>query len=719
VDDSTEQLGPLSGETEPLVLSSGDAFCILNRRGDIAPVAACDLGLFHEDTRHLSRYELVLQGGPPVLLSADTAAAASSQIDLALTDRSFGGALDHPQNFLHIRRKQLLDGEFVEQLVLTNHLRHAIDLWIELHFAVDFADMFEVRGVRRSRRGESSAPLIESDRVSFSYLGLDGLRYGTRVHFAPRPNRLGAGSVNYRLALASGESTVIQAIVEPEREPERGHPKKRPMRAFHERLAVRQQVHERFLSTVARVKTSHMGFDLALSTSLEDISALRLQIDEQSIVGAGIPWFAAPFGRDALVTSLELLSVAPDLAKDTLRALAHFQGRRTSDFTEEEPGKILHELRRGEMVRTGEIPHSPYYGSIDATPLWLILLGETHRWLGDGALLSELWPHAKRALAWLSQRLDDGHGLIRYYASHGRGLKNQGWKDSQDGVSFPDGTPAEPPIALVEVQGYAVAALVTMARLCRLRGETEEAERLTARAIALRRLIKKRFWVQKTRYFALAIDGDERPVPTVTSNPGHLLFCDAVTRSRAHRIVDLLLSDGLFSGWGVRTVARGQAVYNPLSYHNGSVWPHDNALIGYGAALAGRTDATLRIIESLFDSASHFSHRRLPELFCGLGRGAGEFLVRYPVSCSPQAWASGALFLLLQACLGLRPDASRQVLQIVRPELPVFVDALELHRMRIGEGRISLRFSRQNGRTHVDLLGVSPEPTIRVQIELG
>src|SRR5581483_267755 len=334
---------------------------------------------------------------------------------------------------------------------------------------------------------------------------------------------------------------------------------------------------------------------------------------------------------------------------------------------------------------------------------WLILLGETHRWLGDRALIDELWPNAERALAWVERQIAAGDGFVCYQRKHEKGLFNQGWKDSRDGVSFPDGTIAEPPIALVEVQGYAVQALEVMARFYAERDQRRRADELTRKAAELRAAIDAEFWVDATRYYALALDGRRRQVPTIASNAGHLLFCRAVTPERAARVVEVLRSDAMYSGYGVRTVARGQAVYNPLSYHNGSVWPHDNALCALGASRYGHNSAALEMLDGLYQASRHFRRHRLPELFCGLGRSEGDFLVHYPVSCSPQAWASGAFFLLLQACLGLEPDADRRRLSIISPRLPSFLDKLDLCGVRVGDARVKLHFARHGERTHADL----------------
>jgi glycogen debranching enzyme len=708
---------PASGETEPLVMARGNSFCVVSARGDIAPAGARDLGLFHEDTRHLSYLQLCISGGPPAVLSSETHHAAASQIDLTLTDREFGGFLEDPQNFLHIRRKQILDGALVEQLILTNHLRRPVEMWLELRMGADFADVFEVRGVRRMRRGRILPAVIDGDKLELGYDGLDGARYRTRIRMTPEPTRTTAMGPRWELTLSPGEATILEVVIQPRRD----NAADTLIIPFAQRRQSILGAHQDFCRATTHVSCSNVAFESALKHNLEDIDALRLWVDAGNkrlrILGAGIPWFAAPFGRDSIITSLQLLSIAPSLAAETLRTLAHFQGAVVDDWREEEPGKIMHELRRGELARAGEIPHAPYYGTIDATPLWLILLGETHRWMGDDAFVDELMPNAERALEWILTRLQRGAGWLRYQRNHEKGLENQGWKDSRDGVSFPDGKIAEAPIALIEVQGYVVGALESMARLLERR-DARRAEQLRVQADALRRRILDEFYVRETGYFAIALDGNGHQVPTITSNPGHLLFVDALRDERASRVVDVLMGEEMYNGWGVRTLARGQAVFNPLSYHNGSVWPHDNALIALGAARQRRPDAALRILEGLYHASLHFRRSRLPELFCGLARGDGDFLVHYPVSCSPQAWASGAFFMLLHACLGLHPDAPAKTLRICNPHLPAFLDKLDLVGLRVGRATVSLHFQRHGNRTHCDLIDVAGDD-LRVLIEMG
>lgn len=705
---------PTATDPERLVMSRGNLFSVTTRDGNIAPAGARELGVFHQDTRHLSHYELLLPGGAPTRLSSETAGAVLAQIDLTATDREVGGLLDEPINFLHVRRKQLLDEDFVDQLVLTNHLDHDVVLSFEVRFDADFADVFEVRGARRPRRGQRLPPILERDRAVLRYRGTDGHVYRTVLRFTPEPDALDARHATFRVPLLPGEAQVQEIAVTPGREEA---DVERPLWPFDVRVVrARAEVAE-FERRCTRLRGDNALLLRALHTGLSDVLALRILHDDRWIVGAGIPWFAAPFGRDSIITSAQMLGFAPDLAVETLRFLARYQGQRVDPIREEEPGKIMHELRRGEMARAEEIPHSPYYGTVDATPLYVILAAEMMRWLDDRALLDELWPAIVRAMEWLDHRTENGARWLTYKRSGARGLENQGWKDSRDGVSFPDGRRARAPIALVEVQGYAVDAWRSAAWLARLRGEDVLADAWASRIEPFKRRLEEAYWNDQTGFYGLAVDGDGHQVPTISSNPGHLLWSRAVRPDRAARIAEVLLSPELYSGWGIRTVGRGQTVYNPLSYHNGTVWPHDNAIAALGMARYGLADGAMKVFDGLFTASEQFRYQRLPELFCGMGRGDREFLVQYPVSCSPQAWASGSLFMLLQASLGLDPDGPRQRLRIHNPRLPRTVRRLELLSMRVGQALVSLRFERAGRRTHPDVLDVRGGP-LRVEIEL-
>ncbi|MBI4510866.1 MAG: amylo-alpha-1,6-glucosidase [Deltaproteobacteria bacterium] len=706
---------PQAPEPERLVLSRGNIFSVTITTGNIVPPGARDLGVFHQDTRHLSYYELVLPGPSPTRLSAETSSAVAAQIDLTTTDREFGGLLDEPINFLHVRRKQILDeDDFVDQLIFLNYLGRPVDLEFDVRFGADFADVFEVRGARRPRRGEYLSPQVRRDRVELRYRGLDREEYHTTLRFTPEPVALEASRAHFRLRLDPGEAQVQEVVITPwrgEQDPDR------PLWPFDVRVARAHREMDDFQTGCARTRCDNNIIQRAFERALSDVFALRICHESRSIVGAGIPWFAAPFGRDSLITSMQMLGFAPSLSGETLRFLGLHQGKNYETMREEEPGKIMHELRRGEMVRAGEIPHSPYYGSVDATPLYVILAGELYRWMNEKSLLAEAWPHVVASMEWIERHTEQGTRFLSYKRVSPRGLENQGWKDSRDGVSFPDGRRAQAPVSLVEVQGYAVDAYRRGAQLARAMGELELADKWLSRVAPLIRQIDEAFWNEETSFYALALDGSGRQVPTISSNPGHLLWSRAVPEERASRLAGVLLGPEMYSGWGIRTVGRGQTVYNPISYHNGTVWPHDNAVVALGMSRYGLHDAAMRVLEGMFAASEHFRYQRLPELFCGTGRGDREFLVHYPVSCSPQAWASGALFMLLQAALGLDPNAPEGRLRIWNPRLPASVRRIELRSMRVGQALVSLRFTRSGKRTHADVLDVHGGP-LRVEIEV-
>ena len=747
---------PESTGVEKLVLKRGNLFAVTNRLGDIAPLGARDQGGYFGDTRFLSGLKLTLAGGPPVCLSSQTWADSLTQVDLTVTSLSFGGVFADPVNFLHLRREQLIDAEpwgaFVDRLTLTNYLTRTLDYWLELEFACDFADQFEVRGAARARRGTYLEPQLDADAATLCYLGVDGVLYRSELTFTPRPATLDARHARFEVTLAPNASAVIELRAHPSlhllggqrSSRRRADEHRRPggaalppaielpqdgwtsgggaARPFEGAVAAARDEHESWANACTTFCSRDEVFDASLAQGVADLRALVIDEDGLPIISAGIPWYTAPFGRDALIAGYQALPVNPALARDTLRFLAAYQGTQVDAFREEQPGKILHELRRGELARAGEVPHTPYFGSVDATPLFVVLLGEYFQWTNDRATVEALLPAAERAMGWIEGPGDpDGDGFVEYLRSTPRGLENQGWKDSRDGVPWPDGTPAAPPIALVEVQGYCYDARVRLAELHRRLGTPDGKARsaaLVATARKLARRIDEAFWVEETGAYALALDAGKRPVPTVTSNAGHLLWSRAIPEARARRLGATLLAPETFSGWGLRTLAKGQRAYNPLSYHNGTVWPHDNSLVAMGLASYGMTALAVRVFEALYAAARHFRNTRLPELFCGLGRGEGAFPVHYPVACSPQAWASGAPFLLLRAALGLFPDAPRKLLRIVDPQLPAFLDELRLNGLRVGDTRLDLRFVR-SGHGCFATVERQEGPPLAVRIDVG
>jgi glycogen debranching enzyme len=580
------------------------------------------------------------------------------QIDLTITDAEFGGARWDPKNCVHIRRELLVSDRLIERVTVTNYLAQPIDYWVELTAACDFADIFEVRGWKRRSAEIFLCLSICGKNSSFPTKAW----MGDRLHQHPFPARaseITARGARWTFKLPPRSPYELEWEVLGGKDPS--------TRSILSGIGLDDRKKEldeasiRWNGQCTRWATAPSALRKHLERSIDDLHALYVEGSAGRVITAGIPWYSTPFGRDSIITSLETLSLNPSIAIDTLRCLARYQGEQENSFTEEQPGKIMHEIRRGEMARNREIPHVPYYGTIDATPLWLVLLHETWRWTGDDDLARELLPNAERAVDWIIKHGDvDGDGFVEYVGSaSGKGLANQGWKDSGDGVPFPDGTMPEPPIALVEVQGYVYDALLRMASLFRTFGRHKQADAFRSHASGLREQILQHFWIEELGTFALALDGKKKPLKTVTSNAGHLLWSGVPEPWQAERMATQLMSPQMFCGWGIRTLSGAHPVFNPMSYHNGSVWPHDNALIVMGLAKYGLASAALPVLRGLHEAATFDDFQRLPELFCGIAQTSGMHPVWYPVSCSPQAWAAGAFFMMLQAVLVCSPMPRR------------------------------------------------------------
>ena len=434
-------------------------------------------------------------------------------------------------------------------------------------------------------------------------------------------------------------------------------------------------------------------------------------------IAAGVPWFTTLFGRDAILTAFQVLGFRPQLAVETLTVLAARQATAVDDWREAEPGKILHELRGGEMVRAGELPFSPSYGSVDATPLWLILLGATFDWTGDRDLVNRLWPNALAALEWIDRWGDvDGDGFVEYGRREGRGLGNHGWKDSEDSVRNRDGAIAASPIALAEVQGYVYDAKIRIAGLARTRGDADLAARLEREAAELRTRFESAFWVADQQYYAMALDGAKQPADAIASNAGHCLWSGISAPERARLVADRLLAPGLFSGWGIRTYATDQPGYNPIGHHTGTVWPHDTSIVAAGLKRYGFHDEANRLVSAVFEAAQTFPESRLPELFCGFDRAETATPVPYPVACSPQAWAAGSTFLFLQSMLGLSAHADRRELELLRPQLPTWLGRVTITNLRVGDAAVDLLFHRWRGATSAEVLRKVGDVSVTIRL---
>jgi glycogen debranching enzyme len=640
-----------------------------------------------------------------MLLSTSADRAFTSHIDLTnqdLVDEE--GAVTAVQGTVNIRRTRVIDGRLYERIRVKNYNATAVELTLRLTFGTDFADVFEVRGLRRASRGKFAQPKADGRSVAFAYAGQDGVFRETRILFEPEPTEVEVRGelvvASWRLRLEPTHTEMIALTVEPRADTPAAQPKPFDV-AMHEL----RRSYEAWERSCTRVWTDNQLYNSLLARGLRDLRALLTPTRYGNLVAAGIPWFVAPFGRDSLLTCHQTLLLNPDLTRATLEVLAAFQADEVDEWRDAQPGKILHELRQGELAGAGEIPHTPYYGSIDSTPLWLLLLGTYYRWTGDLEFCRRLLPNVERALQWVERYGDlDGDGLLEYQRSSPRGLVNQGWKDSHDSVVHVDGKLAEGPIALAEVQAYVYLARLRVADVYEALGQAARAAELRAQAAALRAAFNERFWVESEQFLAMALDGEKRPVASVSSNPAHGLYCGIVDQDKAAPLARRLLAPDMFSGWGVRTLSKSAVAYNPMSYHNGSIWPHDNAIIGAGLKRYGFAKATNRLATAMFEMAVTVDDMRLPELFCGFTRRSPNRPVAYPVACSPQAWAAGAPFLLLQAMLGISADAPANVVNVNKPQLPGWLNTVELHDLRVGRSTISIVFQRHGETTGFSLL---------------
>jgi glycogen debranching enzyme len=692
---------------DTLTLIDGKTFVSTDESGDISPPGAPDVGFFHEDTRFLSQLELKIGGYRTVVLSSSNERSFASQIELTTGSATLRETIDLPENTIHIRRDQLLSGNrFFDLFTFDNFNLKPVEFVVEIVYAADFMDVFQVRGSARERCGHYFKPLSRGNEIEFPYRGLDDIARTTIVQLSPAPHSISEGPVvscSYRVQLGSMQrfriETNVMALLPGE---------KRTNPTDHgDSLRRRRHAFEQWHDESTHFRSGNEEFDRLLRTCVADFHALQIPNGREHIIAAGIPWFATIFGRDSIVASYQSLVLNPRLAADTLRVLSRYQGREENDWRDEQPGKILHESRGGEMTNTMEIPFGAYYGSADATPLFLVLCSEYFNWTGDQSLLNELRPAIYKALDWIDRYGDlDGDGLIEYLRRSPRGLINQGWKDSWDANMHNDGSVAVPPIALIEVQGYVYDAKYRLSRLLRLFGDGARADRLRKEATEMARRIDKAFWMPRKSYFAMALDKDKRPLEVISSNVGHLLFSRALRADRARAVAQRLMQQDLHSGWGWRTLASSERVFNPMSYHRGSVWPHDNSLIAHGLCLYDMTKAALHTLTTLFHAALRFRDYRLPELFCGMQRRDHDAPVNYPVSCSPQAWASGTILFMLTSILGIRPSAPTGELNIVNPALPEWLNSLELRNLRIGNSRVGLDFARRGERTFCNVVDV-------------
>jgi glycogen debranching enzyme len=700
------------------ILKQADTFAVFDSHGDMGAAAGGPDGLFDHDTRYLSRLELSINGMQPLLLGSSVRDDnLTMTADLTNPDIFFDGHIAFPRDTIHIvRTAYLWRGVAHQRIAVANHSERLVALTLAISVGSDFADLFEVRGQRRSRRGKLAEEVRGENQIDFIYVGLDGVTRRTEIHFDPPPTQLLASVATYRLNLRTGGSLCIFFAAE-------CYGRQTPSRVSYFRgLMAANRDFRSASQQSAAVESSNRVLNEALCRAMADLRILTTQTPEGAYPYAGIPWYSTTFGRDGLLTAIQLLWCDPSIAKGVLRRLAAFQATSFDSDADAEPGKIVHEMRGGEMAALKEVPFGLYYGSVDATPLFVVLLGLYVERTGDEATLRELWPAAERALRWIDTAGDlDGDGFLEYPGTGSlglqHGLRNQGWKDSFDAIFHANGEIAQGPIALCEVQGYAYLAKRLAARCAARLGRKDDAERLDRAANQLAERFNDAFWCEDIGLYAVALDGKKNACRVRSSNAGHILWTGIAPPDRARRIASAMVSAAFFSRWGIRTLAQGEPRYNPMSYHNGSVWPHDNSFIVLGFAQYGFQDEVDKVFEATLAAASYMELRRLPELYCGFRRRRGAGPTLYPVACSPQAWASGALFLMIQAALGIEFDPAAGEIRFRNPRLPSSFDQIILRQLGLNGHTVDVEL-RRSGK-HVSLRVLRNSGAVRISMILS
>ncbi len=721
-----------------LTLKDDDLFLITDTLGNISGSADAgintSLGLFCRDTRFLSRLDLQIEGHAPILLSST--AQRGFALSVLCANPHIGDRVR--AETVGIQREIVLNGGLFEEITVTNYSTQPVQFELSLSFDADFVDLFEVRGTQRSQRGKL-LKLIKGDRpdsqapeapeapdlgtpdlgapeaeLTLAYQGLDQILMESRIQFVPRQPSLFKGkTVIWKLDLASHETQKLGYRIHLLTNNRPTSMVSAPSTLMQAKAAESMEEQE-WRQSVTRIRSDNRAFNQVLERAEQDIYLLRQTFGKDKALSAGVPWFSTLFGRDSIIAASQTLVLDPAIARQTLTILAHYQGKIEDHWREEEPGKILHELRFGEMARCGEIPHTPYYGTVDATPLWLMLYAEYYAWTHDQETLERLWPNALAAMDWID-RSCQATGYLSYLRKSPRGLPNQGWKDSDDCIVNRKGQLAQGAIALCEVQAYAYAAKIRLSEIARAKKRLDLADRWQDEARELKIRFNRDFWLPEEDYCALALDGDGKPVDSITSNPGHCLHLGILSLQKAQSVAERLQAPDLFSGWGIRTLSSLSPAYNPMGYHVGSVWPHDNGMIAQGLRSLGFVDHALEVAQGIIDMTLQQPYQRPPELFCGYDRTPENSPVRYPVACSPQAWATGTLFQLLATMINLVPDAASNHLRIIDPTLPASINRLSLQNLRVGATLLDLEFERSGTTTACRV--VKKRGNLRVVIE--
>jgi len=704
-----------------IVMKKDNVFFLTQPDGSVPMVNNHGMGLYYHDCRYLNGYEITLAGQAPASLSASSAQGSIGVFTLTNPKLTLPDGRTLDKEKLGLTWHRLLDSRapaLVDGLTLQNFTLQSIRLSVVLTFRAAFEDLYNVRGLVKKQYGHAREPEWHDGVLRFVYDGKDGVTRSLSVHADPPADEHHGTSATFHVGLGPREQRELRLslVIEESKGSTKGAPATPRPSSIDELHADLEDQMKAWMGEVTNVSGNGSALDQLMDRSFRSLRVLRSHLGEETYFAGGVPWFVTLFGRDSLTTALQMLAYHPGIAEQTLRLLAKYQGTRVDDWRDEQPGKILHELRIGELANLNVIPHTPFYGTVDATPLFLILVARHAAWTGSLRLFQDLRAPIDRALSWMNTYGDrHGRGYLAYDSRKGEKLVNQGWKDSGDAIVNVDGSPAEPPIALVEVQGYAYAAKREMADLFERAGERDAADALRREARQLRERFNRDFWMDDKGCYALALQKDGRPAAVVSSNPGQALWTGIADDDKAHRTIDRLMDGDMFCGWGVRTLSGKERAYNPMGYHLGTVWPHDNAIVAAGFRRYGRDEEARRIFHGLFDAAFHFRAHQLPEVFCGFNRRDYEIPVHYPVADHPQAWASGSLPFLLTTLLGLEPDGFGKRLRIVRPLLPKGVDNLTISRLRVGGASADLAFRR--GKADVDVEVLHVDGTLDVQVE--
>lgn len=694
------------------ILKYGDMLAVFNRFGNIEARGFPQTGIFYRETRHLSRYVLRLNDLQPLLLSSVIHEDNTFlSVDLTNPDVLLKSGAKIPRERIHVfRSKFVLEDTCYDEIRVTNFGIDTVHIKLAFQFEADFADIFELRGTRRERHGRRLDGRLEHDRFVLSYMGLDKILRSTEVQFTPAPQSLSARQARYALDLQPKQESFLLVSVSCK---QKGNPA--VVLPYHE-ARTRLRAKSEAARDQCRLRSPALGYDAWFARSRDDLHLLMTGNTEGLVPYAGVPWFNTVFGRDSIITALETLWMNPEIARAVLRQLADLQATTENNERDAQPGKILHELRRGEMANTHEVPFGLYYGSVDSTPLFVLLAGAYLRRTGDLDFVRGIWPHVEAALEWIDRYGDaDCDGFVEYSRQSKNGLIQQGWKDSSDSIFHANGELAKPPIALCEVQAYTYAAKRLAAFVSRELGRNERAKVLEEQAEKLREKFEQQFWDNELGTYAIALDGEKKSCRVVTSNAGQTLFCGIAAEERAKRLRQVLMDARMFSGWGVRTVSSAECRYNPMSYHNGSIWPHDNALIGLGLSSYGYQQDAAKILKSMKEASEAFDLRRLPELFCGFHRrDHAPGPTKYPVACSPQAWSAGSAFLLVRGALGIKIRANERQVDFVNPHLPEDLDEIVVENLVVGDAIVDIAARRRQGKVMVEVLRKSGQMELAV-----